>query len=68
MDSKKLAKSILLGVLAGVASAVFITLVISLIFKKDFVQEFLHLDGGIMWAVVLSIGDSVWFYQREKKK
>ena len=44
------------------------TLVISLIFKKDFVQEFLHLDGGIMWAVVLSIGDSVWFYQREKKK
>ena len=68
MNNSKLVKSILLGVLAGVASAVFISLAISLIFKKDFVQEFLRLDGGLLWAVALSIGDSIFFYSREKNK
>lgn len=68
MNSSKIIKSILFGVLAGVMSAVFISLIISLIFKKDFAQEFLRLDGGILWAVALSIGNSIFFYNREKNK
>ena len=68
MDSKVVIKSILFGILAGVMSAMVITLVASLIFEKDFVHQFLALDGGILWSIALSIGNSIWFYNRERNK
>ena len=68
MNSEKLVKSILFGVVVGVASAALITFFISLIFEEDFVRRFLALDGGIMWSIALSVGNSIWFYNREKDK